>query len=431
MNYIGLTIGPIYKTLQNSKKPNELWSASFVFSYIMKQIIKEFRNREFVVPYIKDESIFDESMDIGLFHDRFIFQSLDGDLALLTQTISRVLEQLSKDLEVEESFVKNYFQINFKELNVIDNPILELTPYLDCLELCYEVFQYSTNLLQQKLKEKENFLLKNRTHKVDSLTRIASDNYIAIVHVDGDKMGEVIQDKNNIENVSKNLFEYCKASHKLISDFGGETIFAGGDDLLFFAPIVNKAKNKTVFNLCDEISKDFDARFNQKATLSFGVHISYEKFPLYEALDESRNLLFAKAKIGEKNNIAFRVRKHSGQTFETIIHKANKEVYENFLLFTSNIKGGDTVDNFLHSLHHKIDTHKTSINLIASSKEKLKNFFDNYFNADEHKQYKEFFEQIVKFIYLVFQDESIQKDEKLNTIYATLRFVKFVQGDKK
>jgi CRISPR-associated protein Cmr2 len=430
MNYVGLTIGPIYKTLQNSKKPNELWAASFVFSYIMKQIIKEFKSREFVVPYIKDESIFDETMDIGLFHDRFIFKSLVGDMQLLTQRISDVLKELSKDLNIEESFLKNYFQINFKELDVQENPILELTPYLDSLELFYEVSQYDTNLLQQKLKEKDNFLLKNRTHKVNSLTNIASNNYIAIVHVDGDKMGEVIEDKNNIENVSKNLFNYCKASHKLITHFGGETIFAGGDDLLFFAPIINNAKSKTIFNLCDEISKDFDAKFNNKATLSFGVHISYEKFPLYEALEESRNLLFAKAKTQQKNNIAFRVRKHSGQTFETLIHKGNKEIYENFLLFTSNIIGGDGIDNFLHSLHHKIDNNKETINQIADSKEKLNNFFENYFNKDEHTQYKEFFEQLIEFIHNIFKDKSIKEDEKLNIIYSTLRFVKFIQGDK-
>ncbi len=61
MNYIAMTIGPIYKTLQNSKKPKELWSASYLFSYIVKQIISEFRDREFVTPYIKDDSIFDDN----------------------------------------------------------------------------------------------------------------------------------------------------------------------------------------------------------------------------------------------------------------------------------------------------------------------------------------------------------------------------------
>jgi len=34
MNYLALTIGPIYKTLSNAKKPKELWSGSYVFSYI-------------------------------------------------------------------------------------------------------------------------------------------------------------------------------------------------------------------------------------------------------------------------------------------------------------------------------------------------------------------------------------------------------------
>ena len=40
MKYIALTIGPIYKTLKNAKKPKELFARSYIFSYIMKNIIK-------------------------------------------------------------------------------------------------------------------------------------------------------------------------------------------------------------------------------------------------------------------------------------------------------------------------------------------------------------------------------------------------------
>jgi CRISPR-associated protein Cmr2 len=430
MKYIALTIGPIYKTLANAKKPNELWSSSYIFSYIMKQIIKEFKSRDFIMPYIEDETIFDDNFEIGLFHDRFIFQSKPKDLELLGDTIDNVFKILSIDLDVDYKFLKNYFQINYLEKDIQDNPILELTPYLDTLELQFEVSQYDTNLLKEKLLKTDNFFLKNKEHKIASLQHISSKKYIAIVHVDGDKMGEVIQNKNNIKNVSKSLFEYCKKSHELINSFGAETIFAGGDDLLFFAPVINKDRTKTIFNLCNEISEDFDKRFNQKATLSFGIHIAYEKYPLYEALGNSRDLLFSKAKSGAKNNIAFRVTKHSGQTFETIIHKGNKDIYNNFLIFSSNIKSKDGMDNFLHSLHHKIDTYKTTINIIAEDKDKLKNFFDNYFNNDEHKQYQEFFTQLIDFIYVVYQDKTIKKDKKLNIIYSTLRFIKFVQGDK-
>ena len=87
------------------------------------------------------------------------------------------------------------------------------------------------------------------------------------------------------------------------------------------------------------------------------------------------------------------------------------------------------MDNFLHSIHHKIDTYKTTINLIANNKEKLQNFFDNYFNESIHKEYKSFFESLIDFIYVVYQDKTIKN--KLELIYATLRFGKFVQGDKK
>ena len=192
-------------------------------------------------------------------------------------------------------------------------------------------------------------------------------------------MSKAIEDKNKIENVSKNLFEYCKESNKLIKDFGGQTIYAGGDDLLFFAPVLNKDKNKTIFELCEKISNIFNTKI-PSATLSFGISINYVKFRLYEAVENSRELLFAKAKNDQRNNIAFNVTKHSGQSFETIINKSNKEVYDNFLVITSNIKGGEDMDNFLHSIHHKIDTYKTTINLIANNKEKLQNFFDNYFS---------------------------------------------------
>jgi hypothetical protein len=70
------------------------------------------------------------------------------------------------------------------------------------------------------------------------------------------------------------------------------------------------------------------------------------------------------------------------------------------------------------------------LNTISSSKEKIANFFVNYFNKDEHKQYKEFFEQLTAFIYEIYANSDIKDDEKLNIIYSTLRFVKFVKGDK-
>lgn len=431
MKYIALTIGPIYKTLKNAKKPKELFASSYIFSYIMKNIIKEFKDRTFITPYIKDESIFDENSPVGLFHDRFIFESIDGDLSKLEMIIINVCNDIASQLRLEHHQVKEYLQIHYfeKELDNSKNPILELTPYLDTKELFFQISQDETfaKSLRRKKGDDDNFLTAGK-NIIDDLKKLSHNNYYCVVHADGDNMSKAIEDKNKIENVSKNLFEYCKESNKLIKDFGGQTIYAGGDDLLFFAPVLNKDKNKTIFELCEKISNIFNTKI-PSATLSFGISINYVKFPLYEAVENSRELLFAKAKNDQRNNIAFNVTKHSGQSFETIINKSNKEVYDNFLVFTSNIKGGEDMDNFLHSIHHKIDTYKTTINLIANNKEKLQNFFDNYFNESIHKEYKSFFESLIDFIYVVYQDKTIKN--KLELIYATLRFVKFVQGDKK
>lgn len=431
MKYIALTIGPIYKTLKNAKKPKDLFASSYIFSYIMKNIIKEFKDRTFITPYIKDGSIFDENSPVGLFHDRFIFESIDGDLSKLEMIIINVCNDIASQLGLEHLQVKEYLQINYfeKELDDSKNPILELTPYLDTKELFFQISQDETfaKSLRRKKGDDDNFLTAGK-NIIDDLKKLSHNNYYCVVHADGDNMSKAIEDKNKIENVSKNLFEYCKESNKLIKDFGGQTIYAGGDDLLFFAPVLNKDKNKTIFELCEKISNIFNTKI-PSATLSFGISINYVKFPLYEAVENSRELLFAKAKNDQRNNIAFNVTKHSGQSFETIINKSNKEVYDNFLVFTSNIKGGEDMDNFLHSIHHKIDTYKTTINLIANNKEKLQNFFDNYFNESIHKEYKSFFESLIDFIYVVYQDKTIKN--KLELIYATLRFVKFVQGDKK
>lgn len=431
MKYIALTIGPIYKTLKNAKKPKDLFASSYIFSYIIKNIIKEFKDRTFITPYIKDESIFDENSPVGLFHDRFIFESIDGDLSKLEMIIINVCNDIASQLGLEHHQVKEYLQIHYfeKELDNSKNPILELTPYLDTKELFFQISQDETfaKSLRRKKGDDDNFLTAGK-NIIDDLKKLSHNNYYCVVHADGDNMSKAIEDKNKIENVSKNLFEYCKESNKLIKDFGGQTIYAGGDDLLFFAPVLNKDKNKTIFELCEKISNIFNTKI-PSATLSFGISINYVKFPLYEAVENSRELLFAKAKNDQRNNIAFNVTKHSGQSFETIINKSNKEVYDNFLVFTSNIKGGEDMDNFLHSIHHKIDTYKTTINLIANNKEKLQNFFDNYFNESIHKEYKSFFESLIDFIYVVYQDKTIKN--KLELIYATLRFVKFVQGDKK
>ncbi|MBU1994372.1 hypothetical protein KKC15_06650 [bacterium] len=460
MKYIALTIGPIYKTLKNAKKTRVLWGSSYIFSYIMKQIILKFQEREFVTPYIENSSIFESTNEVGLFHDRFIFTSQEGDKTKLEKVIDEVFKNLSNNTPLSFEFLKSYFQINFVEveLDKNDNAIEKLSPYLESIELFYNIGHYQENELSKMLQGNNSFLQKEafgEKKSFPSLPEIAlhdimSDElrseinsqkdemdiyeniknlkpyhkYIAIVHADGDSISEVIKDTKNLKETSKKLFEYCTKSHKLIEKFGGQTIFAGGDDLLFFAPVVSDGR--TIFELLEEISQDFDSKFNSVATLSFGLSITYYKFPLYEALSKSRILLEDVAKDKKtpkdkkvKNNIAYEVVKHSGQTFSGVVHKGRQAAYTKFLDFVSIKKSLD--DNFLHSLHHKIDLHKVTMEVIKDDEKKLQNFFDNNFNEFGHEEYAEFFKKLIAYI---------KEEQNIGNIYATLRFIKFIKGDK-
>lgn len=421
MNYIALTIGPIYKTLQNAKKPKELFSSSYIFSYIMREIIKNFETRKFVTPYIEDETIFDENLKVGLFHDRFIFESKENDIYKLKSVIEDVLQDISQKLNISFEETQEYLQINYleKELANGANPILELTPYLNTKELFVPTCKSDifANSLQREKGEKDNFLTLNKDIEHD-LKNLCYNNYYAIVHADGDKMGEAISKKENIRDVSKSLFIYTLKSTELITKYGGQTIYAGGDDLMFIAPTISKDRAKTIFDLCEDISQQFNI---DKATLSFGISVNYHKFPLYEAVNNSANLLFLKAKNEKRNNIAFNITKHSGQSFETIIHKGDSAIYNTFLSFTSSVVNDDeNIGNFLDSIHHKISSYETTIKEIQNNKDKLTNFFENYFNKDEHTKHQVFLKNLVEFL-------SIATVEQ---VYTSLRFIKFIKGDK-
>ena len=223
MKYIALTIGPIYKTLQNAKKPKELFSSSYIFSYIMREIISDFKDRKFITPYIEEPSVFDENLKVGLFHDRFIFESQSGDLEKLELAIEKVLKDISSKLNISYDNTKEYLQINYleKELDSTVNPLDKLNQYLDSKELFIQTCQNDdfTNALKREKGDKDNFLTQNK-QIIHDLKKLCHNKYFCIVHADGDKMGEAIKNISKIPDVSKALFEYAINSTDIITKYG-------------------------------------------------------------------------------------------------------------------------------------------------------------------------------------------------------------------
>ena len=504
--YMGLTIGPIYKTLKNAKKTRELWGGSYIFSYIMKLIIKNFKSRKFVIPYAECndkgfERLLSGKMPVGVFHDRLIFESEDNDFDTLKEGVDKILTEIAgqiaghinADKDPVTRYIKAYFQLYFCEIEFDENTGYKkinkkINSYLDSLELQEnfipeEEKNYVTDFL---LNIKNSFLIKEafgKNIRFQSVPEIAAAflnlknidpnkykqifenydekskdenydiyqhikdaykinkikqhcKYMAIVHADGDYMGDTIEGLENNEEFntfSKKLFDFDLSAPEAIKAFGGETIFAGGDDLLFFAPVVNK--NKTVFDLLNTIDDIFNKQFEdrkKKPTLSFGVSISYHKFPLYEALEISRNLLKRAKEMKHKNATAFRMLKHSGQYFEAVFEKQSPEygALESLLNLLKVVDLAQEDEKLMSSIIYTLFSSRVLLEAVGNDKGKLDSFFKNSFNEPIHKiEHNEAqIKSIKELIHAVYKSGNYKKEERAGIIYSTLRLNKFIRG---
>ncbi|MFK7905468.1 MAG: type III-B CRISPR-associated protein Cas10/Cmr2 [Chitinophagales bacterium] len=235
--------------------------------------------------------------------------------------------------------------------------------------------------------------------------------YICIVHADGDNVGKAIKqiggDLGKYRLFSKALSGFAKDAARLVDEFSGKPIYVGGDDLVFFAPI--RAKRGNIFELVEVLSDRFDQAigdfmrennmtFNVTPTLSFGVSMTYHKFPLFEAVELSREHLLDElakgfeGRKGKKNALAFRVSKHSTSYFEAVLYKDKttpqqqsakpKTSYEFFMQMVT--QDQIAIDQ-LSSLSYKLRNNKALLYEIAYEPMRIDAFFRNFFNEAIHK----------------------------------------------
>ncbi len=384
--YVGITVGPIFDTISYTSTPAAMWFSSTFFSDVTRRLCQKicaaFPDAEIHSPYY--DKTLDFSDGVGKYHDRILFcasnvssESLD---ALIDEVKAEMTEDFPKELRTEDTtrFLKQYLQIHYvvidPENSQAENIIFALSPYLDAMELV-KSFPSSNDhnpFLRMFSAEDTNSYIKSSPlfqgvtdnqfvqpggKSIRTIESIAScndhlarnrqvRNYFAVVSADGDSMSDFLKTLDSDQKVtefSRCCLRYAQKAAKEIGAFGGMTIYAGGDDLVFLAPVVN-TKEKTVFDLCNEISDIFKKELEAGRdlptaglpTVSFGIAICYKKFPLYEAFASSCAMLATiKNTEGDqpikKNGIACYVQKHSGQSVGLLIRNDAVSVLKNML----------------------------------------------------------------------------------------------------
>ncbi len=267
-------------------------------------------------------------------------------------------------------------------------------------------------------------------------------------------------DEKTANNFSKGCLDYAKKVSEEIKNYGGMTIYAGGDDLLAIVPVLGK-EEENIFSLCKKINNIFDENVGTKGNvpmISIGVAIRFIKFPLYEALSAA-NAALRKSKDYEfitdenikiKNNLSIDLQKHSGQSIKLTIPFGNITVsgketdrmdfLSNFM--KENVSNGntdsssDTVQT-VHSLIYILETFSAMISLKKTSLDDIKNIFKNlYDNASQarFKTYVDFMAENFNSLALEDSNRKIhvygmkenQYDDDIKTFEALLRIKKFM-----
>lgn len=485
-NYIAITIGPLVYTMSLFSNVAPLWASSYLFSSVAKGICESLvdsgicAEEDIVVPfYSKDrKDIIERNDGVGLFHDRIIYRDNGQGLDGLKKVIDEVYLKISDKFELDIEFLRNYLNVFACEFDVADgeNIIYKCSKMLDCMELSEK---FNTPEIKNEIAERFNNaaiksivrdnlgisdwqLLDSRNEgRIKDMNSIAFTNsgkglkrndYLCFLRSDADNMGQIIsglKDAEQCRSFSESCLRYCSKTANAVREFGGVTIYAGGDDLFALVPCEND-KGENVFELISSLNGIFADSFKEyfnsckeTPTLSFGLLICYNKFPLYEAVDMSAGLLFGKSKseFGGKDCTTVHLLKHSGQSSLSVIKNRSLDSYIKLLKRVE--KTGDSEDEpgkretAFASAGRKIYEFRTLFD--AGNESNTDNLFVNTFDSPFHEENKDFYHEALPKFYrenilsngvFAYIDGKISPAASLDAALRTAKFFTEKEGEK-
>lgn len=508
--YFAINLGPISTSFSMARKPREFWAASYMFSFLMECILEKLdgHNGEWTLisPFYGKSK---ERTGVGLYPDR-CFYLVDKEVTLeaLSKEVNGLLDEVLKDyaakVGLDIGIVKNYFciMVACEEYETKSAAIKGLNTTLNYMELncqtsnledfkteMFNVYESICDYLRRTSNYDTNrkdiiplvkLAFGKKEFTTGSLEDIAKANaaklkysrqkYVCIVQADGDGMGSIVTSEKmegQLNDFSKTLMDFAKEACVLIKDFGGLPIYAGGDDLLFIVPVTGDEskdsvwRGRTVFDLLDTIDKKYSLvqsdvmakEIDGKTSMSYGVAMIYDKYPLYEAWKTAAAMLFTKAKkVKGKNAMAVKLRKNSGSDLEFVFSK-DSGVYKKIKELVKNTPKESIVSAVAHKVRASdivLDTFPKD-EAFTGLNDRLSTFFEKIVDvedkSDENKLYMDSAREVLKEIFKTVVTDRIEAEEEakkkggkydapkdreaiVRHFYSMLRIAKFIKGEE-
>ena len=160
--YIGINIGPVIKTLSLARRPRELWSASYLFSFLMEYIVDEADKRgEIIAPKEWNNVVADDNLPVGLYPDRIYIRPNEGVVAddILKPACDRFCKCLGHVVKGKGKVKENAKFNILPEIKLVENNGLQSNE----LKMAEMVIEENKELIAEKWNE---FFNKNKKTEV-------------------------------------------------------------------------------------------------------------------------------------------------------------------------------------------------------------------------------------------------------------------------
>jgi CRISPR-associated protein Cmr2 len=273
--------------------------------------------------------------------------------------------------------------------------------------------------------------------------------YAVIAKADADNMGKLLfeisgrKDKELLQEFSKKINDFSRKAAKLITLFGGKPIYIGGDDLLFFSPVVSanidiegfsNDDKGNIFRFIQILDEEFRKTWDwdkwgithgltNKPALSYGLSITYYKYPLKESMELSDQLLKKAKDSPGKNTIAIQVMTHSGKIDKVILSKHKKKSFDILVDLLDDFKDKT---NVIRSVTQRLRDDECIIKEIGCTDKDFDAYFKNEYDTDRMADSKK--RDFIEHSSLIFNEIFRQHgtNEAFNQLCAIFRLLNFL-----
>ncbi|MBF6593300.1 MAG: type III-B CRISPR-associated protein Cas10/Cmr2 [Thermaceae bacterium] len=223
--------------------------------------------------------------------------------------------------------------LDLKPLTDVSPLYLRATEHLDAVSLlkrCYGVLNsgkvVDTRTMARRAARPK--AMPDERHGEDDDKLQEPQPYYAILVADGDKMGDLISQKNSPEEhqkLSATLDDFAQKAKKIVAEHHGFLVYSGGDDVLAMLPV------NTAIACAKGLSEEFrhaiacakglseEFRHTVRGMLSAGVAIVHYREPLSLSLEAARTAEKA-AKNGGRDSLAMALHTRGGAPL-TVVRK--------------------------------------------------------------------------------------------------------------